>query len=513
MLKNRFIIAPDVIIDFFCKCKEEDDDFFLKVINHLIKNKSGYISMASLSKIILECSRNKSESEILSFLNQFQVWKTPSYINWEHPLIKVNKSNIDKYLIHLTAESLDAYIITQDTDLLTLSDRAVNINKALEIIENERKVIHIPFLDLLSQNIKLFSVVEKKLDQIFNSSRFICGGYVKEFEKKFADYLGAKYCIGVNSGTSALIITLMAIGLKPGDEVIMPVNTFIATAEAVSILGGKPVFVDIHPEYYTIDVTQIEGKITERTKAIIPVHLYGQCADMDLIMEIAKKYNLWVIEDACQAHGAEYKGRKAGTIGHIGCFSFYPGKNLGAWGEAGACVTNDDVLAERMYKIRNHGGIKKYQHDILGGNFRMEEIQGAVLSEKLNYLDEWNEGRRKVAKWYNEILRDLECKGVIKLPKEAPYNRHIYHLFVVQINNIERNKLINKMKNYRVDIGIHYPIPLHKTNVYLEDKSYPVAEKIQDKIISLPIYENLQEERIELIWKLLKKVLSSITFL
>ena len=247
----------------------------------------------------------------------------------------------------------------------------------------------------------------------------------------------------------------MAIGLKPGDEVMMPVNTFIATAEAVSILGGRPVFVDIHPDYYTIDVNQMESRITDRTKAIIPVHLYGQCADMDQIMEIERKYNLWVIGGACQAHGAEYRGRKAGTIGHIGCFSFYLRRNLGSWGEAGACVTNDEELAERMYKIRNNGGIKKYQHDILGENFRMEEIQGAVLGKKLYYLDEWNEKRRYTARLYLDHLWDLEDNGLFKLPHEAPYNKHIYHLFVITLKGKNREVIISELQNNSIDIGIH----------------------------------------------------------
>jgi len=490
--QSRFIIDPNIILDFIL----ERNNFKLLsiIIEYLVRTASGFIASSSLPYIYSSLKKHKPEliQCLPDVLDKFIMWKIPSYVDLNHPLAK---KNINKYMLHISAESLDGFILTDDKELESMSDRSIAINEFLNLtITSKQK--RIPFIDLKRQNIRLFPKVERKLDDIVVKSQFICGKYVHEFEKKFASYLGAKHCIGVNSGTSALIVALMAIGLKPGDEVIMPVNTFIATAEAVSILGGKPVFVDVHPDYYTIDVSQIEGEITDRTKAIIPVHLYGQCADMDPIMEIAKKYSLWVIEDACQAHGAEYKGRKAGTIGHIGCFSFYPGKNLGAWGEAGACVTSDDILAEKMYKIRNHGGIKKYQHDILGGNFRMEEIQGAVLSEKINYLDEWNERRRKVAKMYNKILKDLECKRFIKLPKEAPYNKHVYHLFVIQINNVERNKVISELKNYGIDVGIHYPSPLHKVSVYYEDKSYPVAEKIQSKIISLPIYENIQEKDI-----------------
>ena len=509
MAKSKFVLDVNILLDFLLE--RDGYNEASKVIEYLVKQDNGYISASSIP--IIHFMVAKYRKELLKFLpkilNYFTIWKVPSYIDFEHPLAQ---KDIEDYMIHITAESLDAYIITRDADFLSLSDRAVNIDKFFEIIREENKIKHVPFLDLKTQNIKIFPKVERKLDDIISSSRFVCGKYVKEFEERFADYLGAKFCIGVNSGTSALIVALMAIGLKPGDEVIMPVNTFIATAEAVSILGGKPVFVDIHPDYYTIDVNQIEDKITEKTKAIIPVHLYGQCADMDPIMEIARKYNLWVIEDACQAHGAEYKGRKAGTIGHIGCFSFYPGKNLGSWGEAGACVTNNEELAERMYKIRNHGGVKKYQHDILGGNFRMEEIQGAVLSEKIYYLDEWNEKRRYIAQLYTKRLGDLEERGLFKLPSEAPYNKHIYHLFVVKLKYKNRRKsrrvIMNELKNNYVNTGIHYPTPLHKIKFLNNNNEYPIAELVQNNIISLPIYEHMEEDYISLIRNILSNILS-----
>lgn len=500
MTKLKFVLDVNILLDFLLERNGYREAS--KVVECLIKEKSGYISVSSIPIIYFMVS--KYRKELLKFLpkilNHFTIWKVPSYVDWGHPLAQ---KDIEDYLTHMTAESLDAFVITRDKEFLSLSDRAINIEEFFKLIQRGNKDKHVPFLDLRSQNIKILPKVEKKLDKIISNSQFVCGKHVKEFEEAFASYLGAKFCIGVNSGTSALIVALKAIGLKPGDEVIMPVNTFIATAEAVSILGGKPVFVDIHPDYYTIDVNQIEGKITDRTKAIIPVHLYGQCADMDPIIEIACKYNLWVIEDACQAHGAEYKGRKAGTIGHIGCFSFYPGKNLGSWGEAGACVTNDDMLAEKIYKIRNHGGIRKYHHDILGGNFRMEEIQAVVLSEKLNYLDKWNARRREVAKWYYEALKDVECKDIVKLPREAPYNKHIYHLFVVQVNNIrnnsERESVLSKFKKYGIDVGVHYPKPLHEMQLYYTNQKFPVAESVQSRIISLPINECIQKEDIRLI--------------
>ena len=495
MATSRFVLDVNILLDFLLE--RDGYNEISKIIEYLVKNKNGYISASSVPIIYFMIS--KYRKELLSFLpkilNYFTIWKVPSYIDWNHPLAQ---RDIDDYLIHLTAKSLDAFIITRDLEFLSLSDRAISIEEFFRQIQKEEKDKRVSFLDLPSQNLAIFSEVEYKIDKIINSSRFICGKYVKEFEEKFANYLGVKFCIGVNSGTSALIVALMAIGLKPGDEVIIPVNTFIATAEAVSILGGKPVFVDIHPEYYTIDVTQIEDKITERTKAIIPVHLYGQCADMDPIMEIARKYNLWVIEDACQAPGAEYKGRKAGTIGHIGCFSFYPSKNLGSWGEGGACVTNDDELAEKMYRIRNHGGIEKYQHDLIGGNFRMEEFQGAVLSEKLRYLDKWNEKRRKAANMYRKYFKELETNGFLKLPREAPYNKHVYHLFVVQIKN--REKLINFLRQNGVEVSIHYPSPLHLVQVYKHlnyfSEKFSVVEKLHNRVLSFPIHEFIDDNKI-----------------
>ena len=488
----KFVIDVNILLDFLLE--REGYEISSKIIEYLVKNKNGYISASSIPIIYFMISKYRKELLVVlpKILNYLNVWKVPSYINWDHPLAQ---RDIEDYLIHLTAESLDAFVITRDAEFLSFSDRAISVEEFFKKVLEEKKNLKIPFLDLPKQNLQVFSRVEKNLDDIIVHSKFICAKYVKEFEEKFAEYLGAKFCIGVNSGTSALIVALMAIGLKPGDEVIMPVNTFIATAEAVSILGGRPVFVDIHPEYYTIDVTQIENKITKRTKAIIPVHLYGQCADMDPIIEIAKKYNLWIIEDACQAHGAEYKGKKAGTIGHIGCFSFYPGKNLGSWGEAGACVTNDEELADKMYKIRNHGGIKKYQHEILGGNFRMEEFQGAVLYEKLKYLDEWNKKRKEIAKFYEKYLKNLEIKGFIKLPKRAEYNNtHIYHLYVIEILKKYRDDLFEFFKNEGIEIGIHYPLALHKLEIYNQkDIKFPVAEQKQKLILSLPIGKHIKE--------------------
>jgi len=499
----KFVLDVEILLDFLLEGNNYVETS--KIINYLVNNKNGYISAASIPKIYSAVS--KSSKELLSSLpkifDNFIIWKVPSYINWDHPLVK---KDIGAYLIHITAESLDAFIITQNANFLSLSKRAINIEEFFKIVyQKEKNKKQIPFLDLVCQNIQVFSEVESKIDKIINSSRFICGKHVRDFEKKYASYLETKFCIGVNSGTSALMAALMAIGLKPGDEVIIPVNTFIATAEAISILGGKPVFVDIHPIYYTIDVTQIENKITENTKAIIPVHLYGQCADMDPIMEIARKYNLWVIEDACQAQGAEYKGKKAGTISHIGCFSFYPAKNLGSWGEAGAVVTNNEELADKIKKIRNHGSARKYYHELIGANFRMSEIQGAVLSSKIEFLDEWNDMRRKAAVLYNKKLEKI---ANITIPYEAPYNKHVYHLYVIRVNN-NRDRVKEALRKCGIETGIHYPIPIHKQKPYKDSnfgQSYPVAEKVANDLLSLPIFPYIKEEEIHYITEKLRQV-------
>jgi dTDP-4-amino-4,6-dideoxygalactose transaminase len=373
------------------------------------------------------------------------------------------------------------------------------------------KTKKIPFLDLKRQNSLVHDEITEKLQHIFESSGFICGKYVKEFEKAFAEYLHVNYCICVDSGTSALITALMAEGIGPGDEVLVPVNTFIATAEAVSILGATPVFIDIDPSTYLIETGKIEEKITEHTRAIIPVHLYGQCADMDEITKTAKKHGIHVIEDACQAHGAEYKGKKSGSMGDVGCFSFYPGKNLGAWGEGGAIVTDNERLADKIYKIRNHGGQKKYQHEMIGGNFRMEEIQGAVLGTKLKFLEKWNRKRRKAAELYFEALKKLAEEEKIVLPNVNAYNKHVFHLFVLQVNK-DRKEVIDCFNKNQVEYGIHYPEPLHLTRAFAclgyKKGDFPVSERLQRHIISLPMGEHLSDDDIFYISEVLSLALS-----
>ncbi len=316
--------------------------------------------------------------------------------------------------------------------------------------------------------------------------------YVARFEEAFATFTTARHVIGVGSGTDALWFALLALGVGPGDEVITVPNTFIATAEAISFCGATPVFVDIEPVHYTLDPAWLEGAITPRTKAIVPVHLYGQPADMDPILEIASRHGIPVVEDACQAHGATYKGRAAGTLGAAGCFSFYPGKNLGAFGEAGAVTTNDPALAETIRMYREHGQQRKYKHALVGWNGRMDGLQGAVLSVKLDRLAAENERRREVAAIYCAGLADVPG---VTLPREAAYARHVWHIFPILVER--RDAILAAMGEREVACGIHYPGPLHLEAAYrnlgLAQGAFPVTERCANMELSLPIFAYLSD--------------------
>jgi len=314
-----------------------------------------------------------------------------------------------------------------------------------------------------------------------------------------------KYGIGVGNGTDALLLALMAFGIEAGDEVITTPYTFFATTEAISWLGATPIFVDIDPKTYNIDVNKIEEKITDKTKAILPVHIFGQLADMDGIMDLAKKYNLIVIEDACQAIGASYKGKKAGSLGHAACFSFFPSKNLGAYGDGGMVVTNDQEAAATIAMLRMHGSKKKYYHEFLGMNSRLDEIQAAILRIKLKYLDKWNCLRREKVALYKSLLRD---SGLI-FPFEEAWNLHIYHLFIIR--STERNRIKEKLTKEGIGCGIYYPLPLHLQNVYLHlgyrEGDLPEAERASRETLALPLYPELKEEDIKRVCAVVKEAL------
>ncbi|HJR06872.1 MAG TPA: DegT/DnrJ/EryC1/StrS family aminotransferase [Pyrinomonadaceae bacterium] len=356
----------------------------------------------------------------------------------------------------------------------------------------------IPFVDLQAQYRAIKREVDEAIARVVESAAFILGREVEAFESAFAEYLGARFCVGVSNGTAAIQLAAMACGIGAGDEVIVPANTFFATAEAVSTAGATPVFVDADPVSYTIDVNKIEAAITERTRAIIPVHLYGQSADLDPIFEIAARHNLAIIEDAAQAHGALYKGRRVGARGRANCFSFYPGKNLGAYGEGGAVVTDDAEVARRVRLLRDHGSEQKYRHDHIGYNFRLEGIQGAVLNVKLKYLDGWNDLRRVHAARYNELLAGAQSAGALSLPQELPYARHIYHLYVVQTE--ARDELQKHLTVAGIQTGIHYPVPVHLQPAYASlghrAGDFPEAERQAARVLSLPMFPELTDEQV-----------------
>jgi dTDP-4-amino-4,6-dideoxygalactose transaminase len=348
----------------------------------------------------------------------------------------------------------------------------------------------VPFLNLKTQHQALKAEILAAISEVLDSTAFAGGSFVTKFEEEFAAFCHAKHCVGVGNGTDALWFALLALGIKPGDEVITVPNTFIATAEAITYCGATPVFVDVDEETYTMDPSLIERAITPRTKAIIPVHLYGQMADMDPILEIARKHKLPVIEDACQAHGAEYKGRRAGSIGDVGCFSFYPGKNLGACGEAGACVTNNPELRATMAMFRDHGQARKYYHSVVGWNGRMDGFQGAILSIKLKHLDNWTAARRSHAHAYTKAFANTH--GVLT-PKEAACAKHVYHLYVLRVK--DRDQMLKRLAERGINCAIHYPVPLHLQDAYkhlgLAAGSFPVAERCSKEIISLPMFPEL----------------------
>jgi dTDP-4-amino-4,6-dideoxygalactose transaminase len=356
----------------------------------------------------------------------------------------------------------------------------------------------VPFVDLQAQYRAIKAEVDEAVRRVLDSSAFILGREVEAFERAFSEHVGVRECVGVSNGTAAIQLAITACGVGPGDEVIVPANTFFATAEAVSTAGATPVFVDCDPVTYHIDAEKIESAVTPRTRAVIPVHLYGQPADLDAVFEVAERHNLIVIEDAAQAHGARYRGRRVGARGRAGCFSFYPGKNLGAYGEGGAVVTDDAEVARRVRMLRDHGSEQKYRHEIIGYNFRLEGIQGAVLGVKLKYLDEWNAARRAHAARYRELLAPLEAAGALTLPREAPDVEHVYHLFVVQTD--ERDALQRYLSSAAVQTGIHYPVPVHLQPAYASlghrEGDFPRAESQSRRVLSLPMFAELTGQQI-----------------
>jgi len=355
--------------------------------------------------------------------------------------------------------------------------------------------IQVPFVDLKAQYAGIKPEIDAAIQRVVDGAGFILGEEVSLFEQTLAVTAGAKDAVGVSSGTGALLLALLAVGVSPGDEVITTAHTFIATAEAVSRIGARPVFVDIDPQTYNIDPDKVESAITDRTRVILPVHLYGQPAELNPLRDIATRHGLVLIEDAAQAIAAEYDGKRCGSIGDLACFSFYPSKNLGAYGDAGAVTGNDETLLARVRKLRDHGRTSKYEHDELGFGQRIDALQAAILGAKLPHLEAWTEARRSHARLYNELLSGAG----VETPFEADNVRHVYHLYVVRTTR--RDHLLAQLKAKGIDAGIHYPIPVHRQPVYLKlgygDVSLPITEKTAAEILSLPMYPELRREQIE----------------
>jgi len=382
--------------------------------------------------------------------------------------------------------------------------------------------MQVPFMDLKRQYEMIKDEIDEAIQKTIDSCAFVAGEKVKEFENNFANYCNAKYAIGISNGTSAIYAALKALNIGKHDAVITTPLTFIATAEAISFAGATPIFVDINEDSYTLDPEKIKEYIEKKcewidkkgilrdqekklnVKAIIPVHLYGQPADLDPIISIAKKYNLAVVEDAAQAHGALYKDKKAGTIADLGAFSFYPSKNLGAYGQGGMVVTNNEELANKIRMIIDHGQKERYYHEFEGWNYKMDGFQASILNTKLGYLDDWNEDRRQNAYYYNELLNGLEK---IITPKEMAYAKHVYHLYVVRVPN--RENFQSFLNDNSVGTSIHYPMPLHLQKAYkhlgYKEGDFPISEKCAREIVSLPMFPELTRQEIEYACTIIRK--------
>ena len=368
--------------------------------------------------------------------------------------------------------------------------------------------MNIPLLDLKAQYNTIKNEISIAVNEVIESQQFILGPQIRELEKKFAAYSNTQYAVGVASGTDALLLSLMACNVGPDDEVITTPYTFFATAGSISRLGAKPVFVDIDERTYNINPELIERKITEKTKAILPVHLYGQCADMDPILEIASKHNLFVIEDACQAVGAEYKSKRAGSIGDFGCFSFFPSKNLGGFGDGGMITTNNPELAEKAGKLRVHGCSNKYYHDLIGTNSRLDTLQAAVILVKMNYIDQWTDARRKHAQIYNEAFSEAPD---IVTPFVQENSKHVYNQYMISSSS-SRDSIMNSLKGKQIGCALYYPLPLHLQKCYeslgYKEGDLPVSETAAKETLSIPVYPELDTTAQERVIKVISEVIN-----
>lgn len=492
---SNYIIDNQIILDILIPRFDTQPDS-LELFKYILKNKVNlflsssqvsnleYVLYREINKTNNTFTREKNKELLNSFYELLTIVKTPSYIDIDNELFKKDSED---YMIELSAKIIEAKVITRDKKFLKNSKITIDINYFLDDVKNNKEQDIIPFLNLKSTNMQYFNQFEKAFDDVVKSGWYIQGNECQEFEKEFAKYCGTKYAIGVANGLDALTLIFRAykeLGvMKDGDEVIVPSNTYIASILAISENNLVPILVEPNINTYLIDSDKIEEKITSKTKAILPVHLYGQTCDMDEINKIAKKYNLKVIEDSAQSHGAYYKNKRCGNLGDASGFSFYPGKNLGALGDSGAVTTNDEELQNTIRALSNYGSHKKYENLYKGMNSRLDEIQASMLRVKLRYLDNEIEKRREIANYYLENIKNTN----IILSQIEYHNFHVWHLFLIRTNKRE------DLQKYLLDNGIHtlihYPIPPHKQEAYQEwnNKSYAISEKIHDEVLSLPI--------------------------
>jgi dTDP-4-amino-4,6-dideoxygalactose transaminase len=515
----KVFIETNVIIDVAVRADRFPESVAL--ISKLMDSSdhSLWISAISLNNIQFIVSKLADKPKVRKLLEM---------IRTDFSIIPFRKSVFTKTLDHSNPDFEDAIQMysaqEMNMDCIVTRNPEGFINSAVKVytpsrflekwnngeFDNTRQV---PFLDLKAQHHQIYNEIDDRFADIMANTGFILGKYVDEFEKGFAALHDAKYCIGVSSGTDALHVAMLSLGIGHGDLVVVPVNTFIATAEPVSLCGATPVFVDCDA-YFNMDAEKLESLILgmnetdrKRLKAVVPVHLYGQAADMTQILRIAEQHGLDVIEDACQAHLGEYNGKKIGTMGKFGAFSFYPGKNLGAWGEAGALITNDESLFLIAKQIRQHGEIERYHHNFIGQNYRMSAFQGAALSVKLKYIAEWTEKRQKNAGLYRKYLDKV---AGIELPRERAGCASVFHLFVIQTE--ERDGLQKYLQENGIASGLHYPVPLHFQEAYkslgYKKGDFPVAERAAQRILSLPMYPELTENNIAYVCEKISDFLS-----
>lgn len=497
----NFVIDANIILDVILK----RDGFRekIKILNSLILKGNGFISVSSLHTIdyIVRKTDKSRLEKTWSLIGKLKKCKTPSYLDSNDKLLKHDPED---YMVNLSAKAINAYVITSDKQFIKLSDIAINPADFFNFINDQQKKIN--FIDLKRQYYNISSDVERNIDTVMNHGQYIMGPEIAEFEAKLAKFAGTKYCYTVSDGTKALLIAMMALGIKEGDEVITTPFTFIATGEMIALLGAKPVFVDIDPKTYNINPALIEAAITDKTRAIMPVSLYGQCADMDAINEIASRHGLPVIEDGAQSFGATYKKRKSCGLSTIGCTSFFPSKPLGCYGDGGAVFTNDDAIAEKMKWIRVHGQDRRYHHPLIGINGRFDTIQAGIMLPKLDMFKSECTQRKRIGDKYSKLL-NKRCKNVIT-PYIEKHNTSVYAQYTIQVDH--RDEVIKRLNAAGIPTAVHYPIPLNLQPVFAYlgqgPGSFPVAEAAAKKVMSLPMHPYLTDEEMEMVVEELARV-------